>query len=330
MSIFWFDRVQFIEDKKKMIIFEFYECSKKSIQSVNMASFSDDLLSSILDDFTYEKHRCIKKLISNKNIVYYILLYNEIDPEPKKVIAYENGAIQGITTFNNFLELQKWFLELNDINRNSKSKVLGDIRTDNNYSDKIIKSYWGEKINENDDQGLSYTIKLLTVKTSTGKEKVYETKGFDYDLFVYFEEDNVIMNVEFALNNQDHKRANTTCTPMKYCWGRNANSSASDNQRKYNNLWLTTKLLNGEFFVLNFSKNDKLCGLQHIKELSTSTGILEERKYRIKPKSFTKAIHELGGRSILDLSILERYSESIEDYNHAFFDGFENRKYDYK
>lgn len=341
MGIFWFDRMQYVEETQQVIIYEFFKCDQKYIDNFWFIPDTIDFdfefqviehsLQTIFDMFTYEKHQCIKNLIDKKNVIYYVVLYNDDDEQEKKVIRYEPNKFPEVNSFFNFKELQSWFLKLNEVNRFSKSKKLGEIRTNDRYAEKIVKSYWGNMINEDDDQGLEYTMKLLTIKNQNGDDIVYETKGFDYDLFIYFEHENMIMNVEFALNNKySDFRTNTSCTPMKYCWGRNPSSNVPDNQRKYNNLWLTTKILGGELFVLNFSKSNAICGLQHIREMSTVYGITEEKKFRIMPKEFTKCIHELARvRTISKLNeILEEYSESWQVYNEEFFANFsENKKY---
>lgn len=342
MNVFWFDRVQYVEETNQVIIYEFFKCSQSDIDGVGLVMNSkgevqdfrkprilDYSLRNIFDNFTYQKHQCIKRLIMYRNVVYYIILYNDNDELEKKVICYEPNKHPRIISFFDFKELQNWFLKLNEVNKSSKSKKLGEIRTNDRYADKILKSIWKSDINEDDDQGLEYTIKLLTLKNQNGDYITYETKGFDYDLFIYFALEDKIMNIEFALNNKYSEfRTNTSCTPMKYCWGRNPASKIPDNQRKYNNLWITTKILGGALFVLNYSESNNIYGLQHIREMSTTYGIMEETKFRIMPKNFEECVSELGeSLTITHLyDILNYYSESSQTYSKEFFENFYNNK----
>lgn len=324
--MYWLDRIQINEED--VIIYEFFKVENIRESIITKDVITDEFLKELFDEFTYAKHNCIKKLIKGKSVKYFIILYSHDDLDKKYVISYINGETT-VEVYEDFVSIQNWFLLLNNMNVNSNSKVLGEIRSDNNYADCIIRKFWGDKIDKDDDQGLAYTMKLLT-KVVNGSIIKYETKGFDFDFFTYRKHTNTLINIEFALNKQYCKRENVVCTPMKYCWNRNSNSSAADNKLKYNNLWKATKALGGEFYVLNYSDSEQLFGLQHILELDENVGIRQEMKYRITPNNFMKILNELNSSDENTKEILLKNSESNTYYDQEFFDDFANTKYQYK
>lgn len=50
--IFWFDRLQFDSRIVKLIIFEFFETSEKSINKININSWNEKLAEAIYNNFT--------------------------------------------------------------------------------------------------------------------------------------------------------------------------------------------------------------------------------------------------------------------------------------
>lgn len=319
MSLFWFDRLQYSDKIKKLIIFEFFETDITNINSITETTWKYELAEEIFDKFTYEKHCFIRSLMnSNSNIYYYLIFYTNNDIDKKIVIEYKDNHTRYIHEYASFEGLQSWFLEINNIDGDAHSKPLGKIKTTTEYAKNLLFNYWKSDINVNDDQGLGFTKRLLTYKDSNGVLIEATTKGFDFDLFIFFKESNSLINIEFALNEKGTKE-NYVCTPMKYCWGYGP-PSVPDNKMKYNRLWKATKLLNGEFSVLNYSENNNDLGFSVIKDLDYNRGFLNETKYIISRKNFEKSLFKTINESCLSFTHFEINSKQIKQYNQDFFD----------
>lgn len=246
------------------------------------------------------------------NIIYYVIMYSLNDNEKKKVLKYnDNNTKFDIDEYDNFFELRKWFLYINNDNGTSWSKILGEKKSETHYAESLMKEYWGENIN-NDDQGIAYTEKLLTkyyaygqaiVKLINNELKIqkYKTLGFDFDFFIYNEKEDNLLNIEFAYNKK-HRLPNIKCHPMRYCW----ENYKDDNKRKYNNLWFATNQLGGKFAILNYTdeKNDK--------------------------KSFELSIKECIDDKNKDLLCFKNNSNKIIHYDNKFFDNWYANNKEYK
>ncbi len=319
MSLFWFDRLQYSETLKKLIIFEFFETDITNINRITKATWNSKLAKEILDKFTYEKHCLIRSLMrSNDSIYYYLIFYSNNELHKKIVIEYKDKHTRHIHEYGGFEDLQSWFLKINNIDGDSHSKPLGKVKTSTEYAKNLVYNYWKSNINTNDDQGLEFTKRLLTYKDS--KENLTEatTKGFDFDFFIFFEENNSLINIEFALNYKNTKE-NYVCTPMKYCWGYGP-PGVPDNKMKYNRLWKATKLLNGEFSILNYSENNNDIGFSIINDLDYDRGFLNETKYIISKNNFEKSIFETANEDCLSFKHFDENSKQIKQYDKDFFD----------
>lgn len=324
MSIFWFDRLQISTSLRKLILYEFFQCDIDDINLINNKTYSNKILSNIFDRFTYEKHKAIMKMMSNKPIDYYIIFYDKNDNNKKIVVHHDSSRNIYVNEYNNFIDLQHWFLAMNNIDGDSKSKPLGNIRTDNNFATNIVKSYWGKHINT-DDQGLEYTRKLLTTTDWAGRPLSQTTKGFDFDLFLYFEDTNSIINIEFALNDTGFMK-NTKCTPMRYCW---KYGNKVDNTQKYNNLWQATTLLNGTFGILNYSVSDDVYGLSFIPEMDLNLGFRQEKKLTISKDNFLNALGKTAVETTHNVNHFVKKALDVKTLNTDFFDMWPSNKKDY-
>lgn len=328
--LFWFDRLQYSLEGK-LIIFEFFETDIINIEKINLTTWNENTGKMIFDDFTFNKHKIIRKLMQNNDkIIYYLIIYSNVDNEKKLVIKYKNKNECYIDEYKNLMELQKWFLPIND--ESPYSKPLGQLESKTTYAHDLMDNFWGNGINKNDDQGLKLTQKLLTTIDAAGNIKNKNTSGFDFDLFVYLRDKRYLLNIELAYN-QKVNQPNIKCTPMKYCWGY-GKSGVSDNRRKYNQLWNVTKLLNGKLAILNYTdknndkrKDDNLFGFSLINDMNYTAGFLNETKYRIKRDNFEKALDECIKKEDINFSCFENKAESVEIYDEDFFSKWsENRK----
>lgn len=326
VSLFWFDRLQYSDILEKLIIFEFFETDISNINKITDASWNSKLAENIFDKFTYKKHCLIRHLMSlNSNIIYYLIFYSNNDLDKKIVIEYKDNHTRDIHEYTKFEELQSWFLEINNIDGDAHSKPLGKVKSSTEYAKNLLFNYWKSDINANDDQGFEFTKSLLTYKDNKGMLLEATTKGFDFDLFIFFEENNTLINIEFALNEKGIKE-NFVCTPMKYCWGYGP-PGVPDNKMKYNRLWKATKLLNGVFSVLNYSENNNALGLSVINALDYNKGFLNETKYIITKDNFEKALVDTANEGKLSLKHFEINSKQIKQYDQDFFSNWRvNRK----
>jgi hypothetical protein len=261
---------------------------------------------------------------SNSNIIYYLIFYTNNIPDKKIVIEYQDRQTRNISEYAGFEHLQAWFLKINNIDGDAHSKPLGKIRSNAKYARDLLLNYWNFDINVNDDQGLSFTKKLLSFKDAAGVLHEATTKGFDFDLFIFFAKSNSLINIEFALNKKETKE-NQVCTPMKYCWG-NGPPGVPDNKMKYNRLWKATKLLNGVFSILNYSENSNLLGFSVINDLDYKRGILNETKYLITKNNFKKSLFATTNETHLSFKHFELNCNQIKEYDQNFFNKWkENR-----
>lgn len=328
MSLFWFDRLQYSEVLEKLIIFEFFETDSININRITEATWNSELAKEILDKFTYEKHGLIRRLmISNSSICYYLIFYTNNDEDKKIVIEYKDIHTRCIHEYGNFENLQNWFLEINNIDGDAHSKTLGKVKTSTEYAKNLLYNYWKSDINADDDQGLEFTKRLLTYKNPKGDLIESTTKGFDFDFFIFFEASNSLINMEFALNYKNTKE-NYVCTPMKYCWGYGP-PGVPDNQMKYNRLWKATKLLNGEFSILNYSENDNDIGFSIINDLDYNKGFLNETKYIISKNNFEKSIFETASERCLSFKHFKDNSKQIKQYGNDFFNEWKTNRSKY-
>ena len=96
--LFWFDRLQYLEGEKnnryddRLIIYEFFKTSLDNVLAINNNNWVDELGKSIFDQFTYEKHKAIRRIMqNNRKIIYYLIVYQEDFKKGNiKVIAYYN------------------------------------------------------------------------------------------------------------------------------------------------------------------------------------------------------------------------------------------------
>lgn len=338
--LFWFDRLQFDETNRQLIIFEFFETNENNINKINRESWNEDLATEIFDNFTIEKHKAIRNMMNNKNIIYYVIFYSLNDYENKKVLNYHDNELE-VYEYNNFFELQRWFLNINNDNTSTWSKPLGEIKSETDYAEELIKQYWKENIN-NDDQGRNYTEKLLTkyddnghaITDLSGRVQKYNTLGFDFDLFIYSSETGCLLNIELAYNEK-YIIPNVKCTPMRYCWGNGR--KVSDNKRKYNNLWRATQLLGGRLAILNYTdknnkkqKKDDMFGLSIINELDENLGFRNETKHQISKDNFETAINECVDSNCIDLSCFAKNAKNTIQYDHEYFDKWNGNRNNYE
>lgn len=323
-GLYWFDRLQYIEEEDKLIIFEFFDIKNQDILNITQNKiFNDEDGKRLFDEFTYNKHKIIRNLMkSNDRIIYYLVLYNDDDSKEKVVIEYKSCMDRIINIYINFYELQKWFIKVNDINSTKPSKNLGKITSETKYGQDLIKNIWGERIND-DDQGVELVKRLLTVNID-GQICEYETRGFDIDLFLYIDCTHML-NIELALNKKNYLK-NTQCNPMRYCW----NGKYKDNRRKYISLWKASEILNSKFAILNYNDEDDECGLSFINTLDNEQGIRNETKYTIDKGRFKEAIEETIDCKDIEYSAFEEQAKKVYNYDSKFFDDWEINKKNYR
>lgn len=329
MSLFWFDRLQYAETINKLLIFEFFKTDISNINKVNTSSWNNELANEIFDKFTLEKHSLIRKIMrTNNNIIYYIIFYSDMDLDKKILIEYKDNLTRCLHEFDNFKELQSWFININNIDGDSHSKPLGNIQTNTEFAKKILFDYWKTDINEFEDQGLEFTKKLLKSKDEKGNDIEISTKGFDFDLFLYFENSNSLITIELALNKKN-KKENFECTPMKYCWGNNP-PHVPDNKLKYNKLWQATKLLNGELSILNYSESEKDLGYSIIHNLDYEKGILNETKFIISKTNFINSLISTLSENCLTFNHFNTNCKKVINYDEEFFINWKENRSKYK
>jgi len=256
----------------------------------------------IFDEFTYKKHELIRDLMrKNDKIIYYLIFFNNNDNDEKVVLEYTDKEELNIERYSDFWNLRKWFLFVNG--STSPSKPLGGLETETDYARKLLIKFWNEKMNHNDDQGRSYTERMLTIYDEYGQPQYdnggnvikFNTYGFDFDLVIYNKEKNFLSNIELAYNNKPKNRPNKFCGPMNYCWG--YGTTGIDNTQKYNNLWKATQYLKGTFSVLNYTDEnnedktiDNTFKLILINSLDYNDGITNEVVYEIEKDKFENAL----------------------------------------
>lgn len=328
MSLFWFDRLQYSNTLNKLIIFEFFETDISNINAVDNNSWNSKSAEIIFDKFTYKKHCIIRNLMkTNSDLIFYLILFTNNDLDKKIVVEYTDHFTRIIHEFSTFKDLQIWFLEINNIDGDSYSKSLGKIKSNTEYASKLLFEYWKADINTNDDQGLEFTKKLLTYMNNKGEIVEATTKGFDFDLFIYFRDNDSLINIEFALNEKGVIN-NYKCTPMRYCWGHNP-PRVPDNKMKYNRLWKATKLLNGEFSILNYSDIDQNFGFSIINSLDYNVGFLNETKFLITKDNFEKSLLATINETRVTFANFEVNSKDVKVYDEDFFNKWPNNKNDY-
>ncbi|MCS6131118.1 hypothetical protein DWV13_05590 [Clostridium botulinum] len=339
--LFWFDRLQYREADNKLIIFEFFETELLNINSINKNNWNENLAKNIFDEFTFRKHIMIRNLMHlNYNICYYLIIYSNKDEQEKKVLEYVNDRTLNIKTYDNFFKLREWFLAVNGENSTSYSKPLGGLESGTDYGKELILKFWGSGIRKDDDQGRKYTEKLLTkygksgepILNNEGEIMKYNTYGFDFDLFIFLEQEPFLLNIELAYNEKLFI-PNVKCSPMRYCW----NGSSKDNKRKYNQLWKATQMLNGKFSILNYTdknnmqkREDNVFGFSIINDLDEERGFLNETKFRITKDNFEQALEKIIRNSDIELKEFKKKSESFKIYNEEFFRNWQKNKNKYK
>lgn len=314
MSIYQVDRVQYIESEDKLILFEFFLVSN---------------INEFIDSFKNEGNRFSKKFISED---YYNKLRTLYDLAVQNdayllIVVYDENANKilfvkrmpeikwNIVDFARFKEI---FVGINNIDgAEKKSKKLGSVRKENkdNFVLDTLKKI-NCCIDENDDNGLEITKKLL------GE---YTTKGFDFDLFQYIETTGETIIYEF-LKKETSYVSNYTAHPMRYCW----TGKPRDNKQKFIGLWTVKEKLNGRLFLINYSDNlDDGIGISEILDLDIDEGIKGEYKYNLTYKEFIQWMTEMNGYNDYDTDYLKKYNSKRKHFDRKFFKNWNKNKRKY-
>ena len=317
MSIYQIDRVQYIESEDTIMIFEFFLVNDLDKFIVHFEENSKSFKESYIEKNYLKKLKFLWDLSVRNKTHLLIIIY---DSRANKFafierIVGKEGCTWDVMDFSRF---QKKFININNINgQGSKSKVLGAIKEENqdSFTLNILKTI-GSYIDENDDNGITVTKKLLDGLT---------TKGFDFDLFQYLDSTGETIIYEF-LKNETSYITNYTANPMRYCW----TGEKNDNKQKFISLWNAKEVLNGRLYLINYSDNVKEgIGISEILELDVERGLLQENKYNLTYDEFIKWMIKMNNYTDQSRDYLNDYNEKRMYYDENFFKNWSAEKKNY-
>ncbi|MBU5676812.1 hypothetical protein KQI88_10315 [Alkaliphilus sp. MSJ-5] len=304
LSIYQVDRVQYIKSQDKLMIFEFLMVDDIKEFIKNFKNEGNRFSENYIDYNYYNK---LKALYDTSNINDTCLLIIIYDKFLKKIFYVEcTGSFKIVIT--DFETFQQKFIEINNKDgEEKKSKILGSIRGEN--IDTFVLDTLKQInccIDENDDNGLELTKKLL------GE---YTTKGFDFDLFQHIKSTGETIIYEF-LKNETSYVTNYTAHPMRYCW----TGKPKDNRQKFIGLWTVKEKLNGRLFLINYSDciEDGI-GISEILDLDVEKGIKEEYKYNLTYEEFINWMTQMKDYKSSDKDYLKQLNHKRKYFDESFF-----------
>lgn len=317
MSMYQVDRVQYIESKDTIILFEFFLVNNIDEFIKNFEGESKAFNTSYIEERYLEKLNTLWKLSVNNKTCLLIIIY---DSSADKIAFVERIRTKGgfnwdVMDFNKF---QQKFIDINNMSGGTGgSKQLGSVREGNQdvFTLDILRTI-GSSIDDDDDNGLTLTKELLNGLT---------TKGFDFDLFQYIESTGETVIYEF-LKNETNYIKNYTANPMRYCW----TGKFNDNKQKFISLWNAKEKLNGRLFLINYSEDiEEGIGVSEILELDNNRGLLQENKYNLTYDEFIAWMIEMNNYNSKDTDYMNKYNDKKKHYDEAFFRNWKTEKRNY-
>ena len=313
LNIYQIDRVQYIKSKNRLIIFEFFLVEDIGTFMHHFTQKGNKFSKEYIDENYLKKLRTLYDL-ANNNVYLIIIIYDKIEEKIFYMKQFNQIEFQ-LVLFNEF---QTIFNGINNIEgEEKKSKILGSIREENTDTfvlDTLKKI--NSCIDENDDNGLEITKKLLGD---------YTTKGFDFDLFQVIETTGETIIYEF-LKNETSYITNYKAHPMRYCW----TGKPKDNKQKFIGLWAVKGILNGRLFLINYSDNlEDGIGISEILDLDIIEGIREEYKYNLTYQEFIDWMTEMNEYIDTDRDYLKNYNDKRKHFDADFFANWNINKKNY-
>lgn len=313
MNLYELDRLQYSEKHKRYRIFEFY-----SFTEVNFSKFTEQCYIKAYLKRNHTKHNLLLRLTRPPyGCLFHVVLYSDKQSEPKIVCDFTSDGITH--SLYDFKSLQEWFCDINN-ELEGASKILGKCEaTGANSKNKsgipILRRIF--KNLPEDDGGLDITKKLLTSNT---------TKGFNLDLFTYYEEVDKFVIFEF-LKRENRYVTVYTAHPMRYCWGK---SRLGDNTQKFVSLWRAAQFLKAEFFLVNYSdEHDEGVGLINVINIDPDKGFRMEEKYNMTFAQFEEWMLYMNDLQKTGDRFLDKYQYIKKTYGEKFFDNWEENKRTY-
>ncbi|MFL0197743.1 hypothetical protein ACJDU8_19540 [Clostridium sp. WILCCON 0269] len=314
MGIYQIDRIQYIEKKDKLIIFEFYlvESLNEFIYKFKQQDYK--FTNNYINDNYLHKLNILYDLSERKCCYLFIIIY---DRKLEKIYYYlkTEDNEQKIMDYNEFREK---FTRINNIDGvDKKSKKLGAVRKENKdtFVLETLKKI-DSSINGNDDNGLEITKNML------GE---YTTKGFDLDLFQYINSTDETIIYEF-LKRENSGVTNYTAHPMRYCW----TGYKTDNRQKFISLWNVKEKLNGRLYLINYSDDtNEGIGISEILNLDNKKGIRKEYKYNLTYDEFIGWMKMMDNYNYSDKDYLRIYNNKRKCFNEDFFHNWKYNKINY-
>ncbi|BCB40553.1 hypothetical protein BCJMU51_5471 [Bacillus cereus] len=313
--LYTIDRVQYANANNQYYFYEFMEVSNINSLVDNQGnllqpSYLWDALFKMISDVEQAKINFLK---DNQRVVRVFIFYQQGLDRYIKIEINPNGIYGNIWTY---IELQKWFRWLNNIDGQSNSKELGAARDTNldTYLNGILRSLY--KNNQfQDDNGLELTKNLLNGDS---------TKGFDLDLFQYIPSTGEYVIYEF-LKRENKSINNIQAHPMRYCW----TDKWNDNKQKFKALWNAKQFLNGRLLLINYSDNEsEKISIIEVLDLDNDKGILAENKYSMSRNVFLGWLHDMSRYTSPNREYLSDFK--VAHYDVDFFENFsENKKKKY-
>ena len=328
MSLYKLDRIQYSKTKKEFYFFEFFKVNKGEIKintNKQLKEFLNYFKKEYLIDEAGEKHEILRQIIKDYDKTkYFFIIYSDDKDESKILIKYASNSKSNYEIFKDFNELRNWFIKINGVDNdiNNYSKVLGELGHNQFVHNTLEKINDKDEKMEFDDQGLEFTIELLTKVNDYGKEFKETTKGFDLDLFQYINGKLIIY--EFLTNESG--MATNKCHPMRYCW----TGGKKDNKEKFISLWKTKDFFNGELFLINHSKVEKDVSVLKIIDLDEKEGIKKELKLNMSYEQFKNWLKFMRDNEN-DYNYFDKLDFKKKSYYDAeFFNYFNDKKKEYK
>ncbi|MCX7921347.1 MAG: hypothetical protein N3B21_04895 [Clostridia bacterium] len=320
MNLFQLDRIQYSIKHNKYFIFEFYK-----VESVNIKLdlyMNLDCLKEAMSEGEFKKYSILHKMtLGNPNVILFYIIYSEDDSDSKVVYEFKDSCIpEKVQQFNNLQDISRWFVAMNNIDGDSKSKKLGSCTDEDDDESKdgvhrTLTEVAGEDI-PYDDSGLDITKKMLGSNT---------TKGFDFDLFQYIECNNQFIIYEFLKNKTDYV-TNYTAHPMRYSW----TGGVRDNKQKFVSLWNAAQTFKAKLYLINYSDDCKEgIGVSEVVDLDIDRGFREELKYNLTYEEFIGWMKYMNDyeRNIRDY--MRDYNSKRKHFTGEFFDDWKGNKKKY-